>query len=84
MKAEHTALFGGILYPELISLVCFSLQTEFFQHERIAENVVQVQMCVQQMFHLELIAFDEVFQGLFLFFVETAWVNDYCFVGFIP
>ena len=40
LEAEHAALLGRFVYPEFIRLVGFRLQPEFFQHERVAEDVV--------------------------------------------
>ena len=65
LKTEHAALFGCFVNPELIGLVGFSLQSELFQHERIAEDMVQMQMGIQQMFHIQPILGDEVFKACF-------------------
>ena len=84
LEAEHAALFRRFVNPELIGLVGFGLQTELFQHERIAEDMVQMQMGIQQMFHIQPILDDEVFQGLLFFLIKTARVNDDRFIGFVP
>ena len=42
LEAEHAALFRRFVNPELIGLVGFGLQIELFQHERIAEDMVQM------------------------------------------
>ena len=44
LEAEHAALFRRFVNPELIGLVGVGLQTELLQHERIAEDMVQMQM----------------------------------------
>ena len=46
--------------------------------------MIQVEMGVQQVFHVQFVLYDEVFQGQLLFFVEAAGVNDDRFVGFVP
>lgn len=83
-ETEHAALFRGFVYPEFVSLVCFGFQPEFLQHERIAEDVVQVEMRVQQVLDVQPVFEDKVFQGLFLFLVIAAGVDDGSLVGFVP
>ena len=46
--------------------------------------MVQMQMGIQQMFHIQPIIDDEAFQGLLFFFIKTARVNDDRFIGFVP
>ena len=60
LEAEHAALFRRFVNPELIRLGGFRLQSEFFQHEGVAEDVVQVQVRVQQVLHLQPVADDKV------------------------
>ena len=60
LETEHAALFGCFVNPELIRLVGFRFQSEFFQHEGVAEDVVQVQVRVQQVLHLQPVADDKV------------------------
>ena len=84
LEAEHAALLGRLVQQELVGLVGLGLQPELAQQEGVAEDVVRVQVCVQQMFHVQLFFLDEVFQSYFFFFVKTARVDDDRFVGLVP
>ena len=54
------ALLGRFVNPELVGLVGFRLQSELFQHERVSEDVVQVQVRVQQVLYIQLVVYDKV------------------------
>ena len=60
LETEHTALLGRFVNPELVGLVGFRLQSELFQHERVSEDVVQVQVRVQQVLYIQLVVYDKV------------------------
>ena len=81
LETEHSALLRRFVNPEFICLVGFRFQPEFFQHKRIAEDMVQVQVCVQQMLYVQSIADDKVFQRLFFFFIEATGVYNDSFIG---
>ena len=84
VETEHTALFGRFVYPKLIGLVGFGFQPEFFQHERVSEDVVKVQMGVEQVCYVQIVARDEVLQVLLLFVIKASGVDDHGFVCLVP
>ena len=81
--AKHTALLGGLLYPELIGWMAFRFQPELLQYEGGAERVVCVEVCAEQMLELQVVAENISLQSLFLFFIVAAGVDDDGFASFV-
>ena len=83
-EAEHAALVGQFCQQKLVELARFGFQSKFTQNERIAKNVVQMQMSIQQMLYCQLVVGNILFQHLLLFRKKTAGIYDCsfpCFVG---
>ena len=74
-EPEHAALCGGLCQPEFILLTGFGLDAILFEEERIAEDVVEVQVGVQHPFQGQSVARQVVLEELLFFLVETTRVD---------
>ena len=72
-----------LIQPELVLLTSFGTQAIFLEKVRIAEDVVQVQVCAEHMLEREVVLAEVVLQALLLFGVETSRVYHYGFARFV-
>ena len=81
MKTEHAALFRSFINPEFISLIGFYLQTEFFDHESVSEDMVQMQVRIKEVLYVQSILVNEIFQRLFFLLIVATGVYHGSFKG---
>ena len=84
MKTEHAALFRSFINPEFISLIGFYLQTEFFDHESVSEDMVQMQVRIKEVLYVQSILVNEIFQRLFFLLIVATGVYHGSFKGVVP
>ena len=59
------------------------MEVEFFECELVAERVVEVEVCAEQVFDLEIIPFDVVGQLFLLGVVAASAIYDDAFTGVV-
>ena len=82
-ETEHTALVRQFLQQKLIFAACLRFQSEFAQKERIAENMIQMQVRIQQMLDGQLVFADIFFQHLLLLRIITSGIDNRSFPCFV-
>lgn len=74
-EPEHAALCGGLCQPEFILLTGFGLDAILLEEERIAEDVVEMQVGVQHSFQGQPVARQVLLEELLFFLIETTRVD---------
>ena len=72
-----------LVQPELVLLTSFGTQAILLEEVRIAEDVVQVQVCAEHVLEREVVLAEVVLQALLLFGVETSRVYHYGLARFV-
>ena len=82
-ESETTCHGRCLVEPELVLLTALGTQPVFLEEERIAEDVVQMEVCTEHMFQRESVVRKIVFQHLLFLWVEASWVDDYGFARIV-
>ena len=81
---KRTDTLCHLIKPRQISLVSLSLDAKRMPHERIAKNMVEVKMCVNQADNAQSILLDKLNELLLFSLIIAATIDDNSLLRFVP